>query len=158
MRVNQQSSVQEFHLVGVLRLSYLTLFLEMCYRHALSWLGLLFGFDLSRVKERELKISWGLWHQNNVTKQTAYFSIANVLRVLVSVSCHLLNQRKEVTQNIGKEHGKKRMFCRCVVSESDLSNAARHITAASLSTVKWPEGLLGLFSMAHGLFIMLFLL
>lgn len=93
-----------------------------------------------------------------MSKQTAHFSIANVLGVLVSVSCPLLNQRKEVTQNLGIEHDKKIMFCRCVMSGSDLSSTARHNAAASLSTVKWPEGLLCLFSMAHDLFIMLFFL
>lgn len=121
-------------------LSYLTLFLEMCERSALGWLGFLCGFDLPRVKECELKISQGLWHRSNVSTQTAQFPIANILRVLVSVSCPLLNQSKEVTQKSGNGHGKKIMFCRCVVSESDLSSTARHNPAASLSTAKCQKG------------------
>lgn len=93
-------------------LSYLTLFLETCYRRALGWLGFLFGFDLFRVKECELQILRGLCDKYCI--QIAQFPIANVLRVLDSVSCPLFSQSKEVTRNSGNEHSKKIMFCRCL--------------------------------------------
>lgn len=132
----------------------------MYYRHAcfrlVGYFVHLFGVKECGVFYSDIEDITGSLTSKQFVQTNCCFLLVNVLRVLVSVSFPLLNWRRAAAQNLGHEHGKKIMFSK--VSESDLSSAARHNAAASLRIVKRPEGLLCLFSIAHGLFIILFFL